>query len=70
MVVVIWLEAIVDVACLDVVAVISFVDVEVIVVDTEIEVEADDAVDMTVPGPRSKTRVEFLQHELSDPQQK
>jgi hypothetical protein len=27
-------------------------------------------VDMTVPGPRSKTRVEFLQHELSDPQQK
>jgi hypothetical protein len=36
----------------------------------EIEVEVDEAVDMIVPDPRSRMRLEFLQHELSDPQQK
>ena len=46
---------------------VSVVDVDVV---AEVEVKADEALEMTVPGPRSRTMVEFLQHELSDPQQK
>lgn len=64
---IVWFEAIVEVDCLGFVAVISVIVIAV-VVDTEVGV--DTAVDNTVPGPRSKIKVEFLQHKLSDPQQK
>jgi hypothetical protein len=74
--IVVWLEAIVDVGCLDVVVVVSVAGIELldteseVVLVVEVEVEVDEAVDMTVPDPRSRMRDEFLQHELSDPQQK
>lgn len=72
LVVVVWLEFIVEVDCCDVVLVVSVVCIELVdtKVEVVVEVEVEEAVDMTVPDPISRMRVEFLQHELSDPQQK
>jgi hypothetical protein len=82
LVVVVWLEAMVEVDCLDAAVIVSAVCIELldtkveveveveVEVVVEVEVQVEEAEDMTVPDPRSRMRVEFLQHELSDPQQK
>lgn len=78
LVVVVWPEAMVEVDCLDAAVIVSAVCIELldtkveveVEVVVEVEVQVEEAEDMTVPDPRSRMRVEFLQHELSDPQQK